>query len=74
MATADIPGVKELWRGRLNAPVWVMPGDTLSLVYNSIVVAQVEITKAATYENGVIFECEAGVFGEGGGIGGAFLE
>jgi hypothetical protein len=71
-------GVRELLRKSFD-PIHVYPGDTLSLEYlapdgTRTKLVEARIDREYTFTEGVAFEADAGVFGEGRALGGAFVE
>ena len=73
-----IKGVRERVRTKFAVPAHVVSGDTIALIDNTgpveRIVARSVITETYTFTEGVIFEADAGVFGKGRALGGAFVE
>lgn len=73
-------GIREIKRVEYHdRPLHVVPGDTIQLTYRDhegkeTVVVQEPITKTYVFTEGVVFEADPGVFGEGRALGGAFVE
>ena len=74
-----IPGIRELKRSTFPGGLHVVPGDSIQLTYEQHpgdrqVVVSEKITKTYAFTEGVVFEADAGVFGPGRALGGAFVE
>jgi outer membrane protein assembly factor BamA len=72
-------GIRERTRSTFGFPATVIPGDTIRLIYWDEEGVEHSLTRdtidrAYTFTEGVIFEADAGVFGEGAALGGAFVE
>jgi hypothetical protein len=76
-----VKGIRDLRRVKLNAPIWVFPGDTVSLKYHGPLVGgggdfemSTPVVTELHCDEALIFETEAGVLGEGRALGAAFIE